>query len=180
MFQIDNRNNEYVFDVTFELSYAQEMELTLFIIGAIFGLVVASMFIFSRMADQYYSAMSRRRIKKAQSKSPYNKKDPPKKPKRDDEFISKDKVREAKKQSALDRGVSVYNPRGQEAQLSADDSQIVDVVKPVGRWSSFIMKQKMGFILAMGGLSGNKKGGFWTNLIKAQAASRGKGESKGR
>ena len=155
------------------------MKLVLLILVLFFVLVMSCMYIFSRLADRYYMQASKKRIKKILAKSPYKKEHKPK-PKRDDDFLSKDKVREAKKRREREKGVSIYDPDGKNAELAADDQQIVDVVKPVGRWSSFIMKQKMGFILAMGGLQGNKKGGFWTNLIKAQAASRGKGESKGR
>lgn len=61
--------------------------------------------------------------------------------------------------------------------------KIVGVGKKLGFWTGFIMAQKMGYIMArIRAQHASKDGrdGFWVNLIKAQQASQGKDQSRGR
>ncbi|MDF3047606.1 MAG: hypothetical protein K0R73_724 [Candidatus Midichloriaceae bacterium] len=152
----------------------------LFIILAISAIALICVMIFLNYLASYYQVRQRKKRLDAIDKgSPYRKQKPaPIKP--DKDFLSKDRGLEKIKEEREIAGVTKYNPNGNELESNKEQDVIVGVAEPVGIWSKFIMKQKIGFIIAMGGLQGNKKGGFWTNLIKAQAASRGKGASKGR
>ena len=155
------------------------MEFLFVIFGAATILLVVVMVFFSYLATYYRVKESKRRLAAIDKGSPYRRHKPP--PiKTDKDFLSKDRGLEKMKEEREAAGVTKYNPDGQELETSQEQDMIVGVAEPVGIWSKFIMKQKMGFIIAMGGLQGNKKGGFWTNLIKAQAASRGKGQGQGR
>ena len=68
----------------------------------------------------------------------------------------------------------------QQPALSEEETRIVGVAEPVGRWTKFVMKQKMGYIVARQAYQNRNQGGFWVNLIKAQAASQGKETARGR
>jgi hypothetical protein len=154
------------------------MEFLFVIFAAVAALIVGIMLFFNYLATYYRLKDSKRRLAAIDQGSPYKKrKPPPVKPTK--ETLSKDRGLEKLKEER-EVGVTKYNPESQELENSRDNQVIVGVAKPVGIWTKFIMKQKIGFIIAMGGLQNNNKGGFWTNLIKAQASSRGKGHGKGR
>lgn len=157
------------------------------IIAVLIGLSIGTVLFFGYLAKKYYQMLGKRRLKAIDASLEYRKITKPKPyGKRTDDFRSKDRGREKQLQEAreisTDTGVEIYQPEGREV-ARADDKQIVGIAKPVGRFSKFIMQQKLGFILAMGGLqslSDSKKNGFWVNLIKAQAASKGKGQGRGK
>lgn len=163
------------------------MFYVLLIIAVLIALSIGTIFFFSYLAKKYYQALSKRRFKAIDQSLEYRKQTKPKPyGKKTDDLRSKDRGREKQiqetKEVSMDTGVEVYQPEGRDL-ARGDDKQIVGIAQPVGRFSKFIMQQKLGFILAMGGLqslSGGKKNGFWVNLIKAQAASRGKGQGQGR
>ncbi len=155
------------------------MEFLFIIFVVVAVLILGAMVFFSYLATYYRLKESKRRLAAIDQGSPYRRRKPPL-PKKTDEVLSKDRGLEKLKEERRETGVTKYNPEEQELESSRDNEVIVGVAKPVGIWSKFIMKQKMGFIIAMGGLQNNKKGGFWTNLIKAQGSSRGKGHGKGR
>lgn len=154
------------------------MEYIFFIFVAIFASLIGAMWFFAHLAGKYHQHKSRKRLDAIAKSSPY-KNTKPKPHKTDKDYRAKDMVLE-KRQQEQSTGVTKYDPHGRGELQNVDDREIVGVAKPVGIWSNFIMKQKMGFIIAMGGLQGNKKGGFWVNLIKAQGATRGKDQGKGR
>ncbi len=76
--------------------------------------------------------------------------------------------------------VQKYDPHGMEAVRDLDDGQIVDVVKPVGFWTRFIMSQKMQYILMRLGAQAKHGKGGWVTRIKAQAGAQGKTQGRGR
>lgn len=96
-----------------------------------------------------------------------------------DDFLSKDRgIEKLKEERKEAYGVELYNATGTEIE---EQPQIVDVAKPIGIWTNLIMKQKLGFIIAMGGMKDGSANKFWQNMIKAQeAASRGHNQSRGR
>lgn len=67
------------------------------------------------------------------------------------------------------------------AQEELNDSQIVDIVKPVGFWTSMILGQKLTY-LVQSAQSLNKRGdkGFWAAMIEAKERSAGRQHSRGR
>lgn len=159
------------------------MDIFFIIFGIIVSASILLMFFFVFLANKYQEYSSKKRLRTIDKTSQYRTRKPGP-VKLTDELKSKDRGLEKMKEEQMQTNVEVYTEYNSPAKQQ-DDLQIVDVAKPVGRWSSFIMKQKMGFILAMGGLQSlagkhNSKEGFWSNLIKAQASSRGKGASKGR
>ena len=134
---------------------------------------------FAFMARKYYSIMNSSKVRKIEQESPFRHKKPPPRTNRN-YFLSRDKVAEKKKHEELQTGVIPYNQE-EQALSQADDVQIVGVAKPVGFWSRFIMNQKAGYIMARMSFQHQKGSkGYWANLIKAQASSQGKDQSRGR
>jgi hypothetical protein len=149
-------------------------------LGVVLVLCVGMMALFSYLAGHIRDFQSKKAIKRVVENSPYQNQKP-RHGKRGDDFLSRDKVAEKKKKEQLETGVVKYNIREQElgAGREQEETRIVGVAEPVGFWSKFVMKQKLGFIIALGGLTGSKKG-YWQNYIKAQAASQGKDQGRGR
>jgi len=73
--------------------------------------------------------------------------------------------------------VQKYDPENDLALT--EDQRVVGVVEPKGFWSRFIMAQKFQYIMQRMHI-GKKGPGFWANLIKAQSASQGRDQSRGR
>ena len=150
--------------------------LLILILGIIVLAIVAIVF-FSFLANRYTVMIRDRRLEEINDKSPYPDSKP--KPLRPRDYLAKNKIREQQEQQELENAVMKYDPLGQAMEVGADDAQIVGVAKPVGFWTRFVMKQKLGFIVARAGLHSSKKG-YWANLIKAQASSQGKDQGRGR
>ncbi|RZI47359.1 hypothetical protein EDM53_02350 [Rickettsiales endosymbiont of Peranema trichophorum] len=97
---------------------------------------------------------------------------------------ARDKVYEKQTQDQLNHSlvnVEQYNVQERPKEEQQEEVRIVGVVKPQGFWTKFIMSQKLQYIMARLNIqSSSKKGGFWVNLIKAQAVSQGKDQSRGR
>ena len=87
--------------------------------------------------------------------------------------------KELTQESTQEGIVQKYDPLGIAPQ-EQEGSKIVGLAKPQGIWSRFIMSQKLGYIMARLTQQESKQSGFWVNLIKAQANSQGKDQSKGR
>ena len=62
---------------------------------------------------------------------------------------------------------------------NTEEVEIVDIAKPIGKWTAFVTQQKMGWLQAMVG-SKVESDQFWQNMIKAQqqASSKHKGQSR--
>ena len=62
-----------------------------------------------------------------------------------------------------------------------NEVKIVDMVKPVGFWSSMIFGQKLSYLVKSAQII-NKRGkqGFWVSMIEAQEQAAGKQHSRGR
>ena len=113
-------------------------------------------------------------IEKINDKSPYRKAEQLAVA-HNDKLFSKD----LQKEKEIENNVSKYTPDGMEIDKAEEEVKIVGIAEPQGFWSKFIISQKLGYILAR--LGGQQKGqGYWVNLIKAQAASQGKDQSRGR
>lgn len=144
-------------------------------------MLVGLMFFFNRLAENYQQRMAQKMVRTQQEEIRYQRSNPP--PKLTDEMLSRDRVAEKKKQEQLESGVMIYNPDLDITVVNPEQEQvqIVDVAKPVGFWSEFVMKQKMGFILAKMSLNQSKnQQGYWVNLIKAQDQSQSKDQKRGR
>jgi hypothetical protein len=93
-------------------------------------------------------------------------------PKEDSEkFIKKEEFREL---------VEVIKSKEQEAQSEElAEVKIVDLVKPVGFWTSMILGQKLTYLVSSAKLmNDNSKKGFWVSMVEAQEQAQGR--QKGR
>lgn len=152
-------------------------------LGLIAIVAVFFMMMLAHLANIYRKNLLNRRMKDIDENSQFRKKRDAK-PKAEQDFLSKDVVREAKREKELeemDMNVVPYDPLGQSVgnKNALDDVQIVGMAKPVGMWTKFVSSQKLGFMVARMSLQSNDKG-YWVNLIKAQSMSQGKDQSKGR
>ena len=147
----------------------------IYILGIILVFIVILwnfIIIASNVLESSKNKKASKKTKAILASSPYRK--PP--PKKTKEYRAKDKVLENKQKEETKEGL--VNKEKKELQ-KGDDTTIVGLAEPKGFWSKFIMGQKLGFIMARLGAQ-KKGGGFWTNLIKAQASSQGKDQSRGR
>jgi predicted Holliday junction resolvase-like endonuclease len=110
-------------------------------------------------------------------KSPYRKPPPIKRP--NNEILQRDRDKEKEIEEAKYDQVTRYQEDEIEKEVATEQAQIVDVVKPVGFWTRFIMSQKINFMIAH--IKGQRNGtGYWQALVNAQAAFQGKNKGKGR
>lgn len=158
------------------------MKYILLIVGMVFVLVIGIMSLFAYLANKYSERATRKKLQLINDSSPFRGKKPLTPKPRKDDFRAKDKITEKRKQEESAKELARYDPNAQVVQETSqkDEVQIVGVAKPVGRWSSFISKQKLGFILTMMNLQKSSKQGYWVTMIKAQDAWRGKGKGQGR
>jgi len=62
-----------------------------------------------------------------------------------------------------------------------NEIKIVDIVKPVGFWTSMILGQKMTYLIQSAQTINNRsKQGFWVSMIEAKEREAGKQHSRGR
>ena len=153
--------------------------LLFILVSVILIAAVFIMAIFAIMARKYWQNQAQSHVNDVLEQSQYRKASPgPLRPNND--FLAKDKVQEKKKQEELNYGVTRYDPKGLMQDRESERGEIVGIAEPVGFWSKFIMSQKLGFILARMNLQKDNKNGYWVNLIKAQDATQGKSQGKGR
>ena len=96
-------------------------------------------------------------------------------PKNDDaRFIKKENPRKlVERINSIDQS---QNGQNQEP----DEVQIVDLVKPVGFWTSMVLGQKLTYLVSSAKIMNyNSHKGFWVSMVEAQgrAAGRQKGKS---
>ena len=162
--------------------------ITILFVTCLVGIMVISM-IFSYLANKYEKLMIEASKKSHINNNPYSRDKKYSRP--TDEMLSRDKKKERQEEIDIARGLRKYNPgidpdapqsEHEETTINQkEEIKIVGVVKPQGFWSEFVIKQKIGFMIAMGGLNKDQKSNtYWRNYIKAQAASESKEQSRGR
>lgn len=122
----------------------------------------------------YFAVKNYRALKKVATR-----KNKPKKrkilPKEDDErFIQKDEFAPSKYDS-----FEIIPSKQEEVQF--EKPEIVDIVKPVGFWTSMVLGQKLTYLVSSAKLmNDNSKKGFWTSMVEAEAraAGRQRGQSR--
>jgi predicted signal transduction protein with EAL and GGDEF domain len=71
------------------------------------------------------------------------------------------------------------NPALEENRAELEEVKIVDIVKPVGFWTSVILGQKLTYLVSSAQLMNkNSRKGFWVSMIEAQEKAQGR--QKGR
>ncbi len=69
----------------------------------------------------------------------------------------------------------------QEEKAELSEVKIVDVVKPVGFWTSMILGQKLTYLIQSAQIiNKNANKGFWVSMIEAQEQAAGRQHSRGR
>ena len=60
--------------------------------------------------------------------------------------------------------------------------EIVDIVKPVGFWTSMVLGQKLTYLVSSAKLMNQSDAtkGFWTSMVEAQARAQGRERGRGR
>lgn len=124
-------------------------------------------------------------------KNPFKKKDPVKYEKEEDEILRQipkahSAVRAnniAKARQAQNNGnyELVASNEQKKEQEELNEVKIVDMVKPVGFWTSVILGQKLTYLINSAQII-NKRGkqGFWVSMIEAQEQAAGRQHSRGR
>jgi hypothetical protein len=71
--------------------------------------------------------------------------------------------------------------RDNPAQVYKENIDIVDIIKPIGKWTQMVMKNG-GILLRLAKLIKSEGGekGFWELFVKAQSSTQGKYKGKGR
>jgi hypothetical protein len=67
-----------------------------------------------------------------------------------------------------------------QQDVDFEKPQIVDIVKPVGFWTSMVLGQKLTYLVSSAKLMNDNKKGFWTSMVEAQARAAGRERGKGR
>jgi hypothetical protein len=99
-------------------------------------------------------------------------------PKEDSElFIDKEDLRPpSPKKTVVEKIISEREER-ETRELS--ETKIVDIVKPIGFWTSMILGQKLTYLVSSAKLmNDNSNKGFWISMVEAQ--ERAQGRQKGR
>ncbi|MDA7705071.1 hypothetical protein N8772_01145 [Rickettsiales bacterium] len=74
-----------------------------------------------------------------------------------------------------------YSKIQQESQNQKDEVEIVDIVKPVGFWTSMILGQKLTYLVSSAKIMNqNRQKGFWASMVEAQEKAQGRQKGKGR
>lgn len=74
-----------------------------------------------------------------------------------------------------------YSKIQKEVENEMDEVEIVDIVKPVGFWTSMILGQKLTYLVSSAKLMNkNRKKGFWASMVEAQERAQGRQRGRGR
>jgi hypothetical protein len=156
------------------------MDLPIVVLVIIAALVLVVVLVLLANGLHLFNKAKRRKEDKVGAvlkKSPYRKPAPIKRP--NNEILQRDRDKEKEIEEENYDQVTRYQEDEIEKEVATEQAQIVDVVKPVGFWTRFIMSQKINFMIAH--IKGQRNGtGYWQALINAQAAFQGKGKGKGR
>ena len=88
-----------------------------------------------------------------------------------DEDLYRDKRKEEERYSKIEK----------ENQNNIDEVEIVDIVKPVGFWTSMILGKKLTYLVSSAKLMNkNRKKGFWSSMVEAKERAAGREKGRGR
>ncbi|WP_341817200.1 hypothetical protein [Wolbachia endosymbiont (group A) of Agelastica alni] len=85
------------------------------------------------------------------------------------------------KQKELMKQQEILREKQKDVQVYKEDPEIVDIAKPVGKWTKMVMMGN-GLMQRFAQLIHREGGqkGFWELFVKAQASTQGKHKGKGR
>jgi hypothetical protein len=149
--------------------------ILLMIFVAVFLLLLAArltLTILIHFAQNKYQALAEAKKNKHNDQELLSNK--PKYPKEDQElFIKKDDLN---KNHSYEKLPSV----GQEQKPEIDEVQIVDIVKPVGKWTAAILGRELSYLVNSARIMNQKSNkGFWVSMIEAQQMAAGRQRGRG-
>ncbi len=99
-------------------------------------------------------------------------------PKEDSElFIDKEELRPPSPKKTI--AEKIISEREERETRELSETKIVDIVKPIGFWTSMILGQKLTYLVSSAKLmNDNSNKGFWISMVEAQ--ERAQGRQKGR
>lgn len=156
------------------------------IIGILFLLVFCSILLIRIVLRiwLYFAIKNYKAIKEKVSKRKLHKKKDHY-AKEDEELLREKEEFSAKKRrssvaAANAKNYQVIKSKQQEPEF--ERPQIVDVVKPVGKWTAMVLGQKLTYLVSSAKLmnENDSKKGFWTSMVEAQARAAGRERGKGR
>ena len=153
----------------------------LFYTIAIIVVVIPFLWIIVKFTAKKSARKTKKKIEEITNSSPYRRPLVIQKPNND--FLARNQEKESERkieeEKMLENTVMKYDPLGLVPE-PVENKKIVGIVEPKGFWSKFVISQKIGYIMARMSAQEAGKGGFWTNLIKAQSMSQGKDQGRGR
>ena len=149
--------------------------ILLMIFVAVFLLIIAArltLAILIHFAQSKYQALLENKKNKNNNQESVTNK--PKYPKEDQElFIKKDDLKKNHSYEKL--------PALNQAQTSEiEEVKIVDIVKPVGKWTAAILGRELSYLVNSARIMNQKSSkGFWVSMIEAQQMAAGRQRSRG-
>jgi hypothetical protein len=173
----------------FFASFERALPMLLVIFVAVFFLIVVARIIFAFLLNQAYKRYLA--LKKTSQKLLFSKKK--NFAKKDEELMRKKseipRAHSEVKAEMQARGnqkesgsYEIVPSREQEMdRQEMNQMSIVDIVKPIGFWTSMILGQKLSYLIQSAQVL-NKRGdkGFWASMIEAKERQAGKQHSRGR
>ncbi len=148
--------------------------ILLMIFVAVFLLILAARLILTILMHfaqkKYQDLVEKKKIKASNQELLSNK---PKYPKEDQElFIKKDDLKKSRGYEKL--------PALNQQKVEIEEVQIVDIVKPVGKWTAAILGRQLSYLVNSARIMNNKSHkGFWVSMIEAQQMAAGRQRSRG-
>lgn len=166
-------------------SIKNAIPILLVIFITVFCLILLTRLVFAillHFAKKRYEALKRA--------NPFKRKTPQKYDKEEDELLknielpiahSRARAGNLAKKAQNESYELVASQEQQAAKTEMNEINIVDIVKPVGFWTSVILGQKMTYLIQSAQII-NKRGqkGFWVSMIEAQEQAAGRQHSRGR
>ena len=100
-------------------------------------------------------------------------------PKEDSElFIAKEDLNPlSPKKTIVEK---IISDREERETQELSETKIVDIVKPVGFWTSMILGQKLTYLVSSAKLmNDNSNKGFWISMVEAQEKAQGRQKGRG-
>jgi len=100
-------------------------------------------------------------------------------PKEDSElFIDKEELSPPSPKKTVVEKIISKREENETRELS--ETKIVDIVKPVGFWTSMILGQKLTYLVSSAKLmNDNSNKGFWISMVEAQEKAQGRQKGRG-
>lgn len=163
--------------------------LPITIIAIIFAIIVLAIFV-ARIIVAVLLHFAKKRYASIKNSTLFKKKKVPDYKKEEDELLRE--IPKAHSETRASNLVKINQQQNDSYELVASEEQslekeemgevkIVDIVNPVGFWSSMILGQKISYLVKSAQII-NKRGkqGFWVSMIEAQEKVAGKQHSRGR